>query len=203
GGQQWIACQLPGLTALDASGFGSADFLRRYVLCADRIRPHHFYLLHHPKGLYASSDGGATWRLINAFTAWNDRYHSKLRAAPDKPGVLYHTAGHSNADRHGRFIRSNDGGQTWQDLTSVREVVDFAFGKAAPDRLNPTIYIAGYLHGDWGIYRSVDDCLSWTKIGDGFPTGSLDRIAALEADKHEFGKVYVGLRGSGWVYGVR
>lgn len=200
GGQTWTECRLPTIVPEDAAGFGAADYLRRYCVCADRAAQNTFYLLHYPKGLFATNDGGANWELINPFTAWNDRFHSKLRAEPGRQGRLYHTAGHSSADRHGSFIRSSDGGVTWDALTDLAEVADFAFGKAAPGSNSVSLYVAGYLKGDWGIFRSIDDAVSWTQVSDGFPNRSLDRIAAIEADKHVFGRLYVGFAGSGWAY---
>jgi hypothetical protein len=34
-----------------------------------------------------------------------------------------------------------------------------------------------------------------------FPVGTLDQATVVEADKDVFGRVYVGYRGSGWLYG--
>ena len=202
GGETWQPCSLPGVTEEDAGGFGMAHYIRRYCVCADRVALGTFYLLHHPRGLFVTRDAGETWTLEHPFSGWNDRFHSKLRAVPGHAGHLFHTAGHSSAERHGSFVRSVDGGRTWTVLPGVAEVVDFAFGKAAEGSAYPAVYIVGYVGDVWGFYRSIDGCESWAKVGDGFPTGSLDRIAAIEADKTEFGKLYVGFWGSGWVYGT-
>lgn len=201
GGESWQECVIPGVSSADAEGFGWAHYIKRFCLCADRVAPNTFYLLHYPKGLFVSADGGKQWVLVHRFTEWNQRFHSKLRAVPDRAGNLFHTAGHSSENRHGAFVRSFDGGQSWVEVPDVREVYDFAFGKAAEGAEHASIYIAGYVMGDWGLYRSEDDCASWIRVSDGFPTGSLDRILALEADKHTFGRLYVGFAGSGWVYG--
>lgn len=200
GGATWRECPLEGIGPEDAAGFGSAVYLRRYCVCADRVQSGVFYLLHYPKGLFVTRDGGETWSLANAFADWNERFHSKLRAAPDHAGRLYHTGGHSSAPRHGAFIRSEDAGATWEALPGLEEVVDFAFGKAAPGSPHPSLYVVGYLDGSWGIFQSIDDAATWSRVSDGFPTGSLDRIAAIEADKHVFGGLYVGFWGSGWAY---
>lgn len=201
GGTTWQACRLNGLSDGDIPGFGAPPYIRRYSLCADRVLPGTFYLLHHPAGLFVSADGGATFSPRHPFKAWNERYHTKLRAVPGHAGHLFHTSGHSSADRHGAFIRSRDGGRTWTVLPGLAEIVDFAFGGAAPGAAYPTLYIAGYLTGAWGIHRSVDAGETWQTLDDGFPTGSLDRISAIEADKTVYGRLYVGFAGSGWVYG--
>lgn len=201
GGASWRACEIPGVTPEDASGFGWASFIRRFSVCADRVAPGVFYLLHHPKGLFVSEDGGQSWSHRHGFEAWTERFHTKLRATPGFAGHLFHTAGHSSEDRHGDFIRSVDGGRSWSVLPGVREVSDFAFGKAQPGARYPCLYIVGYVGGRWGIFRSFDEGAAWRQVGDGFPAGSLDRIVAIEADKNEFGKVYVGFLGSGAAYG--
>lgn len=201
GGASWRPCELPGVTPDDAAGFGWANFIRRFCVCADRVKPGVFYLLHHPKGLFASEDGGRSWSHRHPFEAWNERFHSKLRATPGFAGHLFHTGGHSSADRHGDFIRSTDGGRTWTALPEVREVSDFAFGKAARAAHYPSLYIVGYVRDRWGIFRSTDEGATWRQVGDGFPAGSLDRIVAIEADKNVFGKVYIGFIGSGAAYG--
>lgn len=201
GGTTWWACAVEGLGEADAAGFGAPTHIRRFALCADRVVPGTFYLVHHPGGLFASTDGGAQWSRRHAFRAWTDPFHAKLRAVPGRAGHLFYTAGHSSADRHGAFLQSGDGGRTWAPLPGIREVSDFAFGRAAPGRDDPALYIAGYRAGTWGLHRSIDAGATWTSLGDGFPTGSLDRIAALEADKAVFGRVYVGFSGSGWAYG--
>jgi photosystem II stability/assembly factor-like uncharacterized protein len=201
GGASWRACSIAGLTDLDAAGFGAPSYIRRYPLCADRVAVGTFYLVHHPAGLFASVDGGENWTLRHSFKGWVDRFHAKLRAVPGQSGHLFYTAGHSSADRHGPFLRSQDGGRTWSSVPGVREVADFAFGKAAPDTTYPALYIAGYVAGLWGIYRSQDAGASWSRLGDRFPLGSLDRICAIEADKATFGRIYVGFAGSGWACG--
>lgn len=201
GGKSWQACNLPDIPVEEAGGFGFAEYLRRRCIAADRVTPDKYYLLHHPRGLFTSEDGGETWTHIHDLAGWNEPFHSRLKAAPDRAGYLFHTAGHSSAALHGVFIRSRDGGRNWEEIPDLLEVHDFAFGKAAPGSNHPTIYVAGYYHRIWGIYRSTDDAKSWTRIGDGLPSGSLDRIAALEGDENEFGRVYVGFSGSGWAYG--
>ncbi|SFL93721.1 WD40/YVTN/BNR-like repeat-containing protein [Methylorubrum salsuginis] len=205
GGATWRPCAVEGLGEADAGGFGAPIHIRRFALCADRMVPGTFYLVHHPAGLFASTDGGAYWTRRHAFRtqgrAWTDRFHAKLRAVPGQAGHLYYTAGHSSAERYGALRHSRDGGRTWDALGSVSEVSDFAFGKAATGSEIPALYIAGYVAARWGLHRSTDAGTTWAQLGDGFPTGSLDRIAALEADKAVFGRVYVGFAGSGWAYG--
>ncbi|PXW50186.1 hypothetical protein [Methylobacterium sp. B4] len=202
GGRSWRPCNLPGVGDRDFAGFGAPPYLRRYTVCADRRAPNVFYMVHFPKGLFVSTDGGLNWSLFHPLKGWNEPYHSKLRAVPGHAGHLFHTSGHSSAPRYGAFIRSTDHGRSFSPLPNVVEVSDFAFGKPASGSTYPAIYIVGYVGEVWGVHRSLDAGRSWHCVSDGHPLGRLDRILAIEADKNEFGRIYLGFAGSGWTYGV-
>jgi hypothetical protein len=77
----------------------------------------------------------------------------------------------------------------------------FGFGRAAPEKSYPAIYIFGWVGGVVGIWRSDDDAVSWIRISDGFPLASFDQIVAMEGDANTYGTVYVGFQGSGFAYG--
>ncbi|PZP18069.1 MAG: hypothetical protein DI607_05945, partial [Sphingomonas hengshuiensis] len=51
-----------------------------------------------------------------------------------------------------------------------------------------------------GIWRSVDNAASWQMLVD-FPVGTLDQVTTLGADPDVFGRVYIGYKGSGWIWG--
>ena len=51
-------------------------------------------------------------------------------------------------------MRSTDGGVTWTAIRGVAEVYAFGFGKA--QSTYPTIYIAGWVKGQYGIWSSVE-----------------------------------------------
>ena len=74
----------------------------------------------------------------------------------------------------------------------------FGFGKGSGD--GPAIYVAGWVRGDYGLWRSDDDAASWVKLGD-FPLGILDHVTAIEGDGDVAGRVYVGFGGAGYAYG--
>jgi photosystem II stability/assembly factor-like uncharacterized protein len=99
------------------------------------------------------------------------------------------------------FRRSTDGGATWNDVAGLTRVYAFGFGKAAAGSSYPTIFVAGKLQGAYGIYRSTDNAATWQRIAQ-YPTQSLDVVKAIDGDKDVFGRVYIALGGSGWVYGT-
>jgi hypothetical protein len=97
-------------------------------------------------------------------------------------------------------MRSTDGGVTWSAVPNVLEVYAFGFGKEAPGGSYPTIFIVGWVSGEYGVWQSDDEGQSWTQVGI-WPVGSLDHVKAVEGDKNTYGKVYLGFSGSGFAYG--
>jgi hypothetical protein len=97
-------------------------------------------------------------------------------------------------------MRSTDGGVTWTPVPGTSEILDFGFGAPFPGYNYPAIYIAGWLNGVFGVYRSDDNAQTWNFLGE-FPLGSLDQISTLTGDANVPGRVYVGFSGSGYAYG--
>ncbi len=206
-GATWFKVVLPGEQG-DLTGSHEKLFYHRKTLAADRVLPDTFYLYHSGAGanralvgLWRSQDGGATWvRRHFSEIAPSSQFSAKLRVVPGKAGHLFFTSGvDTGTDRSLR--RSTDGGANWTILTRVQQVDDIAFGMAAPGAGYPAIYLSGRVDGDYGIWRSTDEAMNWTKLVD-FPLGTLDQVTVMEADKDVFGRIYIGYKGSGWRYGL-
>ena len=156
-------------------------------------------------GIYKSADGGANWSKVHSgvFSSYGiGNFNATLKCVPGQAGHLFYTGGAygsplSSADR---LVRSTDGGATWTNVKNILAST-FGFGKAAPGQSYPAIYVVGFLSGAYGIYRSIDNATSWTKIGD-YPLGSFDLIRTIEGDANSYGKVYIGFQGSGFAYGI-
>jgi photosystem II stability/assembly factor-like uncharacterized protein len=204
-GKTWSRVVLPGERLPNTGSYGSYYFHRR-TLTSDRVLPGTFYLMHSGDGdnaalagLWVTHDGGRKWsRVFRGEIAPNSGASAKLRAVPGKAGHLFFTADVGGPDSALR--RSVDGGRTWMVLKDVTHAHDIALGKAAPGKRYPTLYVAAYVKGVYGFWRSIDEGGSWTRIGE-FPTGSLDEVVVMDADKDVFGRVYAGFKGSGWVFG--
>jgi hypothetical protein len=135
-----------------------------------------------------------------------------MRSVPEQAGHLFLTSGWQGSPHPANqlFYRSTDGGSTWSSVGNIKEVWSCGFGKAAPGKSYPAIYIVGWVSLDggatysYGIWRAIDGDQAkptWTKIGDGFPVGSFDSIKVIEGDGNTYGTVYVGTGGNGWYYG--
>jgi hypothetical protein len=159
-----------------------------------------FYAYNDSKGLYRTTDGGSNWTLIKSGQISQcSGFNAKIKTVPGKSGHLFFTAG-SCKPGNTPFSRSIDGGISWRAIPGILDVYDFGFGKEAASGAYPTVFIAGWVKRVWGVWRSDDDCATWTRIGD-FPLNSLDAIKAVEGDPNIYGRVYLGFQGSGYAYG--
>jgi hypothetical protein len=205
GGVTWAQASFPGAPTSGETGWGGAYYLDRQIVAADRVSAGVYYAYNYVVGLYRSTDYAATWELIRPgeLQSWSG-YHAKLRAVPGRAGELFFTTGQQgNAGDPNPastpLLRSTNGGVDWSPVQNVLEVYDIGFGKAATDGGYPTVFIAGWVGGEWGIWYSTDECVSWEKAGD-FPLGSLDQIRTVTGDPNIFGRVYIGFSGSGYAY---
>lgn len=112
-------------------------------------------------GLYASEDGGETWRVLYRFR--QEIMH--ITAHPHAPGLYF------VATRRGELFRSSDRGETWKDLTR-------GFSKLKGSRDNQHLYVDAatgsvYLTSDHGLIASWDDGTTWHDIPLIVPPDSL------------------------------
>ncbi|MEP9404012.1 hypothetical protein [Sphingomonas sp. VNH70] len=205
-GRNWEPVRLPGAQG-DNPGSFEHQWYQRKTLASDKSIPGTFYYYHSGEapnqgltGLWRSQDGGATWSQVFAGEIMaSTNAAAKLRSVPGHAGHLFFTSGHAHA-AESTLRRSIDGGATWVMVPDVDRVDDVAFGKAAPGSSYPTIFVSGKVGGVYGIWRSVDDAKTWVRLVD-FPVGTLDQVTAIGADPDVFGRVYLGYKGSGYIWG--
>lgn len=201
GGATWVPTDIPGAPSSGETGWGFAYYLDRHIAAADRAAPRTFYLYNVPRGLYRSTDGGASWTLVHAgeIAPWS-AYNAELRTVPGHAGHLFFTSGpQGNAnDAHPARIplmRSVDGGKTWTPIVDALEVHAIGFGKGTATY--PAIFIVGWVRGKYGVWRSEDAAATWTQIGK-FPLGILENAGTIEGDGDDPSRAYVGFRGAGY-----
>jgi hypothetical protein len=84
----------------------------------------------------------------------------------------------------------------------VADAVNVAFGKAAPGRSYPAVFLVGTVDGVKGVYRSDDTGASWLRVNDdAHQYGNMGE--ALAGDPRIYGRVYLGTNGRGILYGDR
>jgi photosystem II stability/assembly factor-like uncharacterized protein len=228
-GASWTPLSLPGDSGASTSNLHCGYNCKKHVLAVDGADPNTIYLYFYGRGLYRSTNGGASWTLVsdNAFDAGNMYWQVKLRSVPGQAGHLFLTAGQSggltDANPGNTFLwRSTDGGATWTKFQNqdqgqwavnekIAEPYDVAAGKAAPGHTYPAIYFVGWYRPTtserwaYGIWRSIDFDTNptnptWTNVGP-FPFNGVDEVNVLAASQDVFGDIYAAFNGSGWGHG--
>jgi hypothetical protein len=188
GGMTWVACNgLPEDTRVTA----------------DPVNPARFYAIDvFTRTFFVSVDGGATFSgrrisLEGGVPVISDQRgdgrggQDQVYAAPGAEGDVW------LALFDGLYRIAPDG--SFARVPHVTELRAFSFGKGAPGRDNPAIYVAGIVDGVRGIYRSDDLGESFVRISDAaHQWGSL---LLLCGDLRRYGRVYVGTHGRGAFYG--
>ena len=129
----------------------------------------------------------------------------RLPYPPDKGDKIraWHMLRHL-AQRHrvhlGTFV---DDPADWDHVAFLRgicaSVGAFGFGKAAPKQTFPALYLVGTVHGQRGIFRSIDEARTWVRINDDQHQWGL--VLQIAGDPKIYGRVYVGTHGRGVFYG--
>lgn len=170
---------------------------------ADRVSPTRFYALDLFGGkLFQSTDGGLTFREGELVlpgglpTRGGERGDSRggqdqLYTAPGRSGDFWVAAadGLYHAPTARPFVK----------MPGVEQLHAFGFGRAAPGRENPALYLVGTVNGVRGIFRSIDDAATWVRVNDDAHQWGL--VLQVTGDPKRFGRVYVGTHGRGTFYG--
>lgn len=209
-GATWERIELPGTEDMVNSATGRwqggshfAVYLHRQVLAADPVLPGTFYVYHAELGLFRSSDGGSSWALVSDESlpsGWSvGWFNAHLKAVPGEPGHLYFTPGKLS----GQFFplyESFDGGETWTAHDLVTDVGALGFGAALESDGPATLYFAGTVGSQRGVWRAPAGTQEWELVSTA-PAGNYSEIYSLAGDPTVPGRVYVGFRGSGIVQG--
>lgn len=192
GGKTWSESQGITDTAISTQYWDKGIYL-----AADGADGDTFYIADRGQScnIYVSRDGGDTWQRTAALGgAW---YVDKtfIKSAPGLAGEVWCCSG-------GRYLyKSSDYGRTWSQVSGIREVQCFGFGKNAPGSSFPTVYAYGTYQGVVGVYRSTDAGASWQRINNS--DWNMGRgTYVIEGDMRTFGTVYIGTGGRGLYKGV-
>lgn len=177
---------------------------------ADPSNAQVFYALSLRDGkLHRSSDSGATFVDIatnlppipGSFGKRGDPRggQDRLYATPGRTGDLWFAAFDGLYRIAAPLTPSQTEPASFTRLPGVDEVHAFGFGKAAPGRRAPTLYLVGTVHAQPGIFRSVDEGHSWLRINDDRHQWGL--VLLVTGDPRIFGRVYIGTHGRGILYG--
>ncbi len=159
------------------------------------------------RGLYKSTDGGASWNKMLGDglgdTEIDDEYTgvSEVHLDPRNPDVVFavswqkyrNVAVLMDGGPGSGIHKSEDGGQTWRELTEGLPSEDmgkvgFAISPQDPDIVYATVELA---HRKGGFYRSENGGESWEKMNDYLSGGTGPHYyQEIFADPHHFDTVY-------------
>ncbi len=109
-----------------------------------------------------SADGGATFQPIASNVAGWSRVTRELYVHPTDPNTVYHAVGGFGTPQ---VRRTTDGGQTWQSLAASFPNVPANAVAVDVRTATPVIYVGA----DDGLYRSVNEGVTWARYGRGLP----------------------------------
>lgn len=154
-----------------------------------------FYVYNSGTGdLMVSTNGGSTFIKAGNAGAGGSKI---IRTVPGKAGHLW------IAKNNGGLIRTNDGGITYTTPSAaVTAASAVGIGKAAPNAAYPTVYIWGTVSGVTGVFRSIDQGLTWERVNDDLHQyGGTGNGNFVVGDMNVYGRVYMSTVGRGIVYG--
>jgi photosystem II stability/assembly factor-like uncharacterized protein len=185
-GSTWTACA--GL----ANGFR---------VIADPVNPARFYSFDPHEGkLLVSTNGAAQFVPAGASFApmpgggrFGEGGGVSLYAAPGLEGDLWMVF------RNNGLYHLTDGGTNFARLDRVEAADALGFGKPAPGKSSPALYLAGSIGRLRALFRSDDAGQSWVRIND--DQHQFGYISHLTGDPRIYGRVYCATGGRGVVYG--
>lgn len=152
------------------------------------------------RGLYKTIDGGATWDRVLETDEWTGV--TSLVMDPRNPDKLYAAtwsrqrtiAAYVGTGPGAGIHTSDDGGATWTKLktglpTGNMGKIGLAISPMKPDVVYATIEVD---NRKGGLYRSVNQGASWTKMSDEVGSGTGPHYyQELYADQHQFDRIYM------------
>ena len=105
------------------------------------------------------------------------------------------------AFRSSGLCHSADAGATFTKLNAVQEAYSLGFGKAAPGKKYPALYLAGKVGNLQALFRSDNAGATWVRIND--DQHQYGWINCVTGDPRIYGRVYFGTSGRGVIYGDR
>jgi xyloglucan-specific exo-beta-1,4-glucanase len=152
--------------------------------------------------MYLSTDGGGTF--TNSYEATGlpatgggggrgGRGGNRLVAVGGREGDLWFVGQ--------ALCHSSDGGRVFNETPNHPPIGQFSFGKAAPGKDYPSLFVATSGSGATaGLYRSDDQGATWIRINDAEHQWG-NRFECIAGDPRIYGRLYVGTNGRGILYG--
>ncbi|HUJ71804.1 MAG TPA: cellulase, partial [Verrucomicrobiae bacterium] len=176
----------------------------RQAVVADSINPARFYAFDSSTGRLDTSTNGAVSFLEGAAELPKaEEFPGGFGGGGGVGGEVYATPGREGvlwiAFRHEGLYCSTNAGATFTKLGGVDEAYSLGFGKAAPGRDRPTLYLAGKIGDVQAIFRSDDDGRTWLRLND--DSHQYGWVNHVTGDPRIYGRVHFATGGRGIIYG--
>jgi len=168
---------------------------------ADPVNASRFYAFDGQAGrLMASTNSAATFEPTAATLPdpqGAGRGGGMLAVTPDRPGDLW------VGSRVIGLYHSTDGGASFTKLNKVGGADALGFGKAAPGKTFPALYLLGNIEQLHACFRSDDNGQTWVRINDDQHQFGAPNRPIIIGDPRIYGRVYLTTSGRGVIYGDR
>ncbi|HTA92933.1 MAG TPA: sialidase family protein [Polyangiaceae bacterium] len=163
-------------------------------VASDRVNPKKFYIFDEKEGtVFTSADGGAHFAATVRGLPGLPEYQLTSGSAHAVPGV----EGDVWLSTGKELYHSTDSGKNFAPIV-VQESHSIGFGKAAPGKTYPALYLIGKVSDVSGFFRSDDAGSTWQRIND--DAHQFGFAAPIIGDPRIYGRVYVGTGGRGILY---
>ncbi len=188
-GTNWTAC---------------AEFLSGMSVIADPVNPAKFYACDARAGrILISTNGAVSFTLTPATFPAAENFGGGFGGGGGAGAMLSATPGLEGdlwlAFRSNGLYHSGDAGATFTKLDAVQEAYSLGFGKAAPGRNYPALYLTGKAGNLQALFRSDDAGAAWVRIND--DQHQYGWINHVTGDPRIYGRVYFATGGRGIIYG--
>jgi photosystem II stability/assembly factor-like uncharacterized protein len=170
------------------------------VVIADPVNPSRFYGFAAQTGkLLVSTNGAVSFEETATLLPAMQRFGAR------DGGVFAATTGmEANiwvGSRDSALYHSADGGVTFTRLEQISGTDALGFGKAAPGKTFPAIYLLGTINQLHARYRSDDAGQTWIRIDDDQHQFATADTPMIIGDPRIYGRVYITTGGRGVIYG--
>ena len=160
---------------------------------ADSKNAQKFYAFDGGSGnFYMSNDNGVNF----AKTVTLNGGAKLIRSVPGREGDIWVPLNGAG------LTRSTNSGAAFTKIADVIRCESVGFGKAAPGKAFPAVYIWGTVGAATGIFRSDDEGANWVRVNDDLHQfGGPGNAHFVIGDMAVYGRVFMSTVGRGIVYG--
>jgi photosystem II stability/assembly factor-like uncharacterized protein len=175
-GEHWERIS-PDLTAIHPERQGNISFATLSTLAESPLKFGLLYAGTDDGRLHVTRDGGQTWGAIDGGLPQN-KWISRVAPSRFMEGTVYVTQnGKTDNDFQAYVWRSDDYGQTWQDIAG--QIPGGPVNVIAEDPRSADLL---YVGTDLGVYLSRDRGQSWSVLGSGLPITFVHDLAIHPRD---------------------